>query len=98
MHELHKVVDGDTWWMVLDLGFGVLDKIKVRLHGYDTPERHQPNYEEATKFASDALTGAQVVIVESYKDDRSFERWVCDVYVDGILLGDKLKEAGLLKP
>jgi micrococcal nuclease len=33
-----RVVDGDTIDVVLDLGFSILHKCRVRLYGIDTPE------------------------------------------------------------
>ncbi len=36
--EIAKVVDGDTVDLVLDLGFGLYKKERVRVAGIDTPE------------------------------------------------------------
>lgn len=35
---VRRVVDGDTLDLLIDLGFGVLHKTRVRLHGVNTPE------------------------------------------------------------
>lgn len=40
-----KVVDGDTVRVVIDLGFGVLKKVEVRVSGIDTPETRGPQRE-----------------------------------------------------
>jgi hypothetical protein len=38
--------------------------------------------------------GPAPLIVRSYKDARSFARWVCDVWVDDEPLADLLRAAG----
>ena len=37
--EIKKVVDGDTVDIVIDLGFSLTKKERVRLAGIDTPEK-----------------------------------------------------------
>lgn len=82
-----RVVDGDTFVGQIDLGFGAFIEIKVRLHGVNAPEHNQPGGPEATAFLQSLIgpsryaTGAPLLL-KSYKDARSFERWVCDVWVD----------------
>ena len=36
--KLIRVVDGDTVWAHVDLGFDIWKKVNIRLHGIDTPE------------------------------------------------------------
>ena len=44
---LDRIIDGDTFDCVLDLGFDVkLHKQRVRLHGIDTPESRTRNLAE----------------------------------------------------
>ena len=33
-----NIIDGDTLWVMLDLGFGTFAEQKLRLRGIDTPE------------------------------------------------------------
>tara|TARA_B100000519_G_scaffold88697_1_gene76892 strand:+ start:2176 stop:2568 length:393 start_codon:yes stop_codon:yes gene_type:complete len=44
--EIKKVVDGDTVDIVIDLGFSLTKKERVRLAGIDTPESRTKNLEE----------------------------------------------------
>lgn len=44
--EVKKVVDGDTFDIIIDLGFDVLKKGRVRLYGVNTPESRTTNLEE----------------------------------------------------
>jgi len=47
--EVKKVVDGDTFDIIIDLGFDVLKKGRVRLYGINTPESRTSNLEEKQK-------------------------------------------------
>jgi micrococcal nuclease len=76
-----RIVDGDTFVAVVDLGFGASIELKVRLHGVNSPERNTVAGKDATLFLERTLTGRDLLL-KSYKDARSFERWVCDVYYD----------------
>ena len=54
------VVDGDTIDCVLDLGFSILHKCRVRLYGIDTPESRTRDLEkargnQASKFLEDSI-------------------------------------------
>ena len=39
IEEITRVVDGDSMWVKIDLGFSLSKKINVRLQGLDTPEK-----------------------------------------------------------
>lgn len=93
--EIVKVYDGDTYTLRLDLGFRSYLTLQVRLHRYDCPELRTDQGKQAREVAAGILRAGKVVTVQSFKDDRSFERWVCDVYVDGVALGPQLEQQGL---
>ena len=90
--EVKKVVDGDTVDVVLDLGFDILYKSRVRLYGIDTPESRTRNKDEkargkmASAFLKEAIEdGEKVVIQTKLKDSRGkFGRVLGDVVVDDI--------------
>ena len=44
--EIVKVVDGDTVDVIIDLGFDLYKKERVRVAGVDTPEKRTRNLEE----------------------------------------------------
>lgn len=97
-----RVKDGDTFVGRIDLGFGCSFTTDVRLNGIDTPEKNTPEGLAAMAFIMDAFgLGAMhpniKVTIRSYKDVRSFERWICDVWVNDELLADKLRAAGFVK-
>lgn len=95
---LGRVIDGDTYVLVIDLGFFVAVALHVRLRAVNAPELHAAGGAAARDYANGVLTAAKEIVVESYKDERSFERWICDVYVDGEDLGDVLVAAGMAVP
>jgi len=93
-----RVVDGDTIDVVLDLGFSILHKCRVRLYGIDTPESRTRDKDEkirgkiAAKYLEDAINnGKQVVIQTKLKDSRGkFGRVLGDVVVDGININQSM--------
>ena len=44
--KLIRVVDGDTVWAHVDLGFDIWKKVNIRLHGINTPETRTRDLEE----------------------------------------------------
>jgi len=89
-----RVIDGDTYDIILDLGFYISHMIRVRLKGVDTPEVYGKNASEEGKIASAYVKGLienKRVVVQTYKNAPStFNRWEADVYFD-ILLEDGSK-------
>jgi micrococcal nuclease len=62
--EIDRVVDGDTLDCIIDLGFDLYKKERVRVAGVDTPEKRTRDLEEkelgydATNWLKDKLEGA----------------------------------------
>ena len=62
--EIVKVLDGDTIDVIIDLGFDLYKKERVRIAGVDTPEKRTRDLEEkalgidATDWLKDQLDGA----------------------------------------
>ena len=46
MTEIVKVLDGDTMNVLIDLGFDLFKKERVRVAGVDTPEKRTRDLEE----------------------------------------------------
>jgi micrococcal nuclease len=90
--EIIRVIDGDTFVANVDLGFETFTHIVVRLHMVNAPELHTPGGEEAKVYLMRFM--AEPVILRSYKDQRSFARWVCDVFQNGKSLTDEIINAG----
>jgi len=69
-----KVIDGDTIELMVDLGFSVHHKIRVRLYGVNTPESRTKDLKEkelglkAKQFTQDWLTAHKWVFVNTIPD------------------------------
>jgi micrococcal nuclease len=101
--KVERVVDGDTIDVVLDLGFDILHKCRVRLYGIDTPESRTRNLDEKARgkmssaFLTEAIdTGKQVVIQTKLKDSKGkYGRVLGDVVVDGENINQQMVDANL---
>ena len=75
MTEIVKVLDGDTIDVIIDLGFDLYKKERVRIAGVDTPEKRTRNLEEKAlgidatnwlkKELEDVLAGDDELIVRT---------------------------------
>jgi endonuclease YncB( thermonuclease family) len=80
---LRRMIDGDTFVLLVDVGFEAFVAVKVRALGIDAPEVHgatRPRGLMALNFAGDLLAGRELHVISRA---RSFERWVCEVFVTG---------------
>jgi len=98
-----RVLDGDTYDMSVNLGFGIKIDIRVRLNGIDTPETWRPKTdserehgEKATKFVMNLISN-KTVEIETYKLGI-YGRYSASVQLpDGRSLVSLLKMAGFEK-
>ena len=78
--EIVKIVDGDTIDILIDLGFGLTKKERVRLAGIDTPESRTTNLEEkamgleAKEVLTKMLSGGKLAIKRQYDSINSKEK------------------------
>tara|TARA_R110000851_G_scaffold75529_2_gene166472 strand:- start:31 stop:453 length:423 start_codon:yes stop_codon:yes gene_type:complete len=93
-----RVVDGDTIDVILDLGFDILYRSRVRLYGIDTPESRTRDKDEkvrgklASAFLQEAIdNGSKVIIETKLKDSKGkFGRVLGNVIVDGININQQM--------
>jgi len=85
--EVKRIVDGDTFDCVIDLGFDVLIKSRVRLYGLNTPECRTKDAVEkkmglkAKAYATDWLTGHKFVYIKTVLDKtEKYGRTLANVY------------------
>ncbi len=76
-----EVIDGDTVWLNIDLGFNAMTTQKVRLRGIDTPEVETLSGMEAKGFVEDALRECPFIAVRTYGRDK-FTRYLVDIFYD----------------
>ena len=89
--KVTKVVDGDTIDVIIDMGFDIMYKSRVRLFGIDTPEARTRNLDEkkrgllAKKYLQEALKAGKTLSIKTYKDNETgkFGRILGDVFIDG---------------
>jgi endonuclease YncB( thermonuclease family) len=89
--KVTKVVDGDTIDVVIDLGFDIMYKSRVRLFGIDTPESRTRDKVEkkygllSKKFLQENLKKGKLVI-KTHKDSETgkFGRILGEIFVNGI--------------
>ncbi len=96
--EVEHIYDGDTYRLLLDLGFGMRASVKIRLHGWSCPERREPRGIEATVFVAEwfAAVDVSTLRVCTFAREKSFDRWLGDIFdADGVHLGQRLADAGL---
>lgn len=97
--QLIRVVDGDTVWLDVDLGFDVRRKDSFRLYGIDTPELPSPEGVAARNRLLSLLTGQ--ITVETIKDRREkYGRYLARVYAGDpqVDVGQVLLEEGHARP
>lgn len=102
--KLIRIVEGDTVDAVIDLGFGVFMKQRIRLYGINTPDIRSNNLEEkeagldSKQRLTELLT--REFIVKTIMNKRGkFGRILGIVYIEDensnrINLNDKLVEEG----
>ena len=104
--EVKKVVDGDTFDIIIDLGFDTLKKGRVRLYGVNTPESRTSNAEEkkmglaAKEFTDQWLTKANhKVKIETIIDkNEKYGRVLARVWDEsGSCLNEDIIKSGLAR-
>jgi len=101
-----KVLDGDTYDILFDLGFHNYFKTRVRLYGVDAYEKslrngttpQQKKLGLKAKALCEELLVNKKVVVETMQDKKGkYGRYLVNVYIDGVSIADILKEKGYLK-
>lgn len=74
-----RVVDGDTFDCLIDVGFGIQMKDRIRLKGINTPELPTQKGKEAKQVLTEILGKCPRVIMRTRKSGN-FGRWLGDVF------------------
>ena len=91
--KILRVVDGDTLWVRVELGWGLWTKQKLRLRGIDCPELDTEAGVRAKKFVEGKLKGVTSVVVTTTKPDK-FDRYLSDLWIGDVNLNKLLLEKG----
>ena len=105
--KVMDVIDGDTLDLVVDLGFDVHFRVRVRLHGINTPESRTSDKAEkelglkAKAYTKDWTTRHSTVFVKTVKDKKEkFGRILAEIYSDELktaCLNEDIIEAGFAR-
>jgi len=97
---VERVIDGDTLVVRIDLGLRVHTVQHLRVRGIDAPELSTEAGQIAKALVTQFFLLKPHILVQTYKDQQSFSRWIADVYLsDGTLFTDWLRpQLGPLSP
>lgn len=104
--EVKKIIDGDTFDIIIDLGFDTLRKGRVRLHGVNTPESRTKNLEEkkmglAAKEFTDqwiAAAGHKIKVETILDKNEKYGRILAKVWNEtGESLNEAIVKSGLAR-
>ena len=106
VNKVIKIIDGDTIDVILDMGFDILYKQRVRLFGIDTPESRTRDLEEkryglmSKAFLVEQLKSAYRIVIKTYKGDETgkFGRILGDVWCDGVSINKLMCDQNLAVP
>jgi endonuclease YncB( thermonuclease family) len=78
--KAEKIIDGDTLWATMDLGFGLWADRKLCLRGIETPELKTPGGTPARDYLVKTLQESSTFVVTTTKVDL-YDRYLADLYV-----------------
>ncbi len=91
---IDRVVDGDTVDAVIDLGFSISHKVRLRLARVDAPEMITIEGKRVKSLLENVLRKGQQCQVVTGKGDR-YGRWIAEVTVGTVNVSDWLLDSGL---
>ncbi|MDD5226613.1 MAG: DUF1016 N-terminal domain-containing protein [Candidatus Omnitrophica bacterium] len=96
---VERVIDGDTLWAVIDVGFGTQVREKLRLRGIDCPELGTDEGEAAKRFVTKLLPAGGKILIVSSKTDK-YTRYLADIFYKSkegsqVYLNNEILSAGL---
>ena len=102
INKITKIVDGDTIDVLLDMGFDIKYKSRVRLFGIDTPESRTRNKEEKVRgllskvYLKELLKKAKKLTIKTHKGSETgkFGRILGEIFADGVNLNLKMCTEG----
>lgn len=95
---VERTIDGDTYVLRVDLGFRCAVSLEGRLHGVNCPEKNTEEGKKAKVYVESLVSSDKPLVIQSYKDTRSFARWVVDIWLpNGESLAENLLANGHAK-
>jgi micrococcal nuclease len=98
--KIVKIIDGDTFDCILDLGFDVLLEARVRMMGIDTPESRTSNKEEkvygllAKEWLKKHVDDSIIISTHVDNEKGKFGRILGTVWKDGNNINEQMITEG----
>jgi len=83
--KAHKVIDGDTVEIIVDVGFTISVRERFRLLGINAPEMKGPTAEAgeaARAFLASLIEGREITVASHGRD--KYGRWLAVLLVDDV--------------
>lgn len=93
---IERVVDGDTFWIQVDLGFGMWTRQKLRLRGIDADEITTNSGKKAYQFLLEKVKNLPWVTIKTTKSDK-YDRYLTDLFAGDEFVNKTLLEQGLVR-
>lgn len=93
-----RIVDADTVWLEVDLGFDVKRKDSFRLYGINAPEMSTAEGVNAKMWLTEYLKGGPLVITTEKDRREKYGRYLATLWVGGQNVNQALIEAGHAVP
>jgi len=78
---IDRVVDGDTLLVLIEVGFGIIVRDRLRLRGINCPEVSTPEGARAKRHVEKLLPPGSTIVIKSHKDKTDiYGRFVADVF------------------
>ena len=78
--SVERVIDGDTLWVWIELGFKIATRQKLRLRGLDCPELRTAKGQKARRAVEELLKQSKSIVVTTTKPDK-FSRYLTDLFL-----------------
>ena len=89
-----RVIDGDTIWVNIDLGFAMWSRQKLRLRGIDTPELKSQKGLKSKHYVEQKLKKVPFLVIKTHGSDK-YDRYLVDIlYLEGEKDPQKVVEKG----
>jgi len=77
--SVSRVIDGDTFDVHIDVGFGIGLSGRMRFKGINVPEINEPLGKPAKLFLEEYFAQCPIIIIRSYRKGM-YGRWLADVF------------------
>ena len=102
VNKVTKVIDGDTIDVIIDLGFDIMYKSRLRLFGIDTPESRTRDLVEkkyglmSKDFLKDKLKNAEKIVIKTHKGEETgkFGRILGEIFCDNVNINQQMCDVG----